>query len=247
MITIGICDDELIHRKDIRELCEQYFEDNRQDCEFVEFASGEEILAYNKGKIHLLLLDVELGGVDGLEVLKYVEDADWVWRVVFVTNHEEVVWDSFGIKTLGFGRKPITYGQITRWIDITLQENKENVVFRFITTQGTIYKNVEDIFYMKAEGNYTYLYTRNGECLINDKLKIWEDRMRQTSMKRIHRSYLINLAHVRKWETNKVILESGESFFIGRQYAKKAKEEYYNYVRKHGTGRGITNDGSGCI
>ncbi len=241
MITIGICDDEEMHRRGIREVCEQYFTENELEHEFVEFASGEDVLNCNVlKKIHLLFLDVELGGVDGLAVLKYVEEAEWVWRVVFVTSHAEAVWDSFGIKTLGFERKPIIPEKIMKWIQVAIHENRENVVFDFITTGGIMYKSVEDIYYLKAEGNYTYLHTRSERWFINDKLKLWEEKMKQTSMVRIHKSYLINMAHVRKWETNNVSLENGETFSVGRQYAKKAKETYYNYVREQAMRR-VTN------
>ena len=232
MILLGICDDEKIHRDNVKSLCEQYFMENPQEHEYVEFCSGEEVLKYTGEKIHLLFLAVEMGEVDGIQVLNYVQDADWVWRVVFVSSHEEAVWNSFSIKTLEFARKPIEYNQVDKWIGIAIRENKEDVAFEYITPQGKIYKTINEIYYMEAAGNYTYLFEKNEKCIINNNLKSWHEKMENVPIIRVHKKYLVNLLHVKKWETEKVILENDIELPIGRTYYKSAKEAYFNFVKK---------------
>ena len=57
-------------------------------------------------------MDIELGGMKGIEMLSHLEEDDNVWRVVFISSHEEMVFDTFGVKTLGFERKPAQYERI---------------------------------------------------------------------------------------------------------------------------------------
>lgn len=232
MITIGICDDEEKHRQHIKELCEHFFSKAPQEHEYVEFSLGEEVLAYRGDKLHLLFLDVEMNGINGIEVLKCVEGVDWIWRIVFVSNHEEAVWDAFSIKTLEFARKPIQYQQVEKWVRTAIRENQENIVFEFITPNGRIYKATEEIYFLEAARNYTCLYGKNEKCLINDNLKKWEKELQEATFLRIHKSFLVNMGHIRKWEAEKVILENKMEIPIGRQFSKKAKEIYYAYVKR---------------
>ncbi len=231
MYIIGICDDEKIHRQHIRKLCEQFFAEYHHAYQLVEFRSGEEVLDYQDERLHLLFLDVEMGEVDGLDVLRRLEDTDLFWRVVFVTSHEEVVWESFGIKTLGFAKKPVTYQQIEKWLQTTIRENKEKIVLEYISGAEKGYIALEDVLYLTAEGNYTYLYPRHAKILINENLKYWQRYTEYMPIVRIHKSHLVNMLQVRKWEANKVILNSGEELTIGRQYAKEAKEAYLAFVK----------------
>lgn len=243
MFLIGICDDEELHRRHIRELCERYFGEYPQMHEYVEFASGEEVLEYreaaeNSGsKLHLLFLDVEMGKVDGIEVLRKVEDADWIWRIVFVSSHEEMVWNSFSFKTLEFARKPVEYWQIEKWINIAIRENKENVMLEYTSIIQRDFVALEDIYYLKAEGNYTILHKKDANILMNENLKQWQKKTEMFPIVRIHKSYLINMLHVKRWEAGKVILENEAELSVGRQYAKEAKKVYHAFVKKQALNR----------
>ncbi len=233
MIRIGICDDEEIYRKHVRRLCESYFEEYPQHYECVEFSSGEEVLAYEGEMMHLLFLDVEMGGISGIEVLKKIEREDWVWRVVFISSHQEAVWNAFSIKTLEFARKPVKYEQVENWIHIAMRENKENIVYEFDTMDGKLLKAIGDIYYLEAAKNYTVLYGKKEKWLINNNLKNWEKEMKDAPMLRIHRSYLVNMEHIKKLQTQKVELENDEEIPIGRQFSKEAKQIYCEYIKKH--------------
>lgn len=243
MFIIGICDDEELHRQHIRELCEQYFAEYPQEHEYVEFHSGEAVLEYgdaaenSDSKLHLLFLDVEMGELDGIEVLRKVEDADWIWRIVFVSSHEEMVWKSFGIKTLEFARKPVEYWQIEKWMNIAGRENKENVMLEYTSGILKHYVALEDIYYLKADGNYTILHKKDEAVLVSEKLKHWQKRTEMLPLVRIHKSYLINMLHVKRWEAGKVTLENGAELSIGRQYAKEAKNVYLSFVKKQAKNR----------
>lgn len=231
MYIIGICDDEAIHRQHIRKLCEDYFAQNSLAYKLVEFASGEEVLDYQGGHLHLLFLDVEMGEINGIDVLRTLEDSDNIWRIVFISNHEEAVWDAFSIKTLEFARKPVEYRQIEKWISVTIRENKENVLLEYLVGTEKRYKTLAEIFCLEAAGNYTYLHGKNEKELVNDNLKQWQGRMEELPFVRVHKSYVINMQHVQRWESDKVTLVNKVELAIGRRFAKEAKEKYLRFVK----------------
>ncbi len=245
MITIGICDDEEKQRQIIRQLCERFFKEYEErygrehEHEILEFSSGEEVLAYGNTnqKLQLLFLDVEMGELSGIELLRKIEDEDWIWRTVFVSNHEDAIWEALGIKTLDFGRKPVTYLQIEKWINTAIRENIKNVVIEYMEGTQCGYTAVEDVFCLEAAGNYTYLWKRKDKLLVNHNLTKWQMKVEKLPMLRIHKSYIINMQHVKSWEAGRVVLTNGTEYAVGRTYAKKAKERYLDFVKKQALGR----------
>lgn len=237
MFYIGICDDEEIQRRHVRKLCEQFFAECAQLYVCVEFTSGEELLQYTGERLHLLLLDVELGGINGIEVMHYAEEADWVWRIVFISNHEDRVWNSFGIKTLGFVKKPVEYVQLEKWVKIAIRENQENLVYEYIAGREKYCNTLEEIYYLESSGNYTYLYEINGKKLINENLKYWQKKMESAPIVRIHKSFLVNMQHVKAWESDMVLLSNGIALPQGRQYKRGAREAYLAFVKRQVRGR----------
>ena len=231
MFTIGICDDESGARQHIKELCDGFFAEYSQPYKCIEFASGEEFLNYEADPIDLLFLDVELGGINGIEVKNIIEQKDNVWRIIFVTNYEEAVWEAFGIRTLGFLRKPVNATELEKWLKVALIEKQENSNYEFPVDKGISYIKLEDIFYFEARGNYTYLQTKNEKLLVSENLKSCQIKMSGTSILRIHKSCLINMQYVKQWESEQVILINDVRFSLGRQYKKEARKAYLEFVK----------------
>lgn len=231
MITIGICDDENLVRQHIKDLCDGFFTEHSLPYVCIEFASGEEFLDYGDDPIDLLFLDVELGGMNGMEVKKIIEQKENVWRIIFVTNYQDVVWEAFGVRTLTFLRKPVNAPELEYWLDIALREMQKNSSYGFPIDKGMSYVKLEDIYYFEAAGNYTYLYTKDGKLLVCENLKACQDKMSGTPILRIHKSYLINMQNVKKWESEQVLLMNDARFTLGRLYKKEARNTYLEFVK----------------
>lgn len=237
MFFIGICDDEELHRKHVKELCVKYFAKYPQEYRCIEFESGEEFLQFEDHRLHLLFLDIELGGMTGIEILLHLENADNVWRVVFISSHEEMVFDTFGVKTLGFERKPAQYERIAKWISIALKENNENLMHECYVGKEKYYFTQEEVYYLEAEGSYTHIHLKEQRYMLSERLKLWEVKLKSAPMVRIHKSYLINMLHVKSWEKDSVVLTNGIVLPQGRQYKKEAKEAYLKFIGDMARGR----------
>lgn len=234
--VVGICDDEAGEREKIQLFCEQYFRESGQKGVFVSFSSGEEVLAYKGKRMHLLFLDVEMEEIDGLQVLRELEQSNLVWRVVIVTSHRETVFDSFGIKTLGFEEKPACYVNIEKWLQIASREHKKNRVIECNTMSGKRWIELEDLCYLEAQRNYVKFCTREEELLVAGNLKAWEEKLSDAFLVRVHKTYLVNLMQVRIIGTN-VKLKDGRQLPIGRAYKNKVLDQYHKYICRMADGR----------
>mgnify|MGYP000803683473 FL=1 len=107
---IGICDDEENVRAYIRKLIEQ----QNEECQITEYASGEELLQAekeNSEKIDVLFLDIAMGDIDGMSVAKQLrqiqadkEQAAWgsLPLLIFVTGYSEYMPDAFSVNAFQY-------------------------------------------------------------------------------------------------------------------------------------------------
>lgn len=230
MIRIGICDDDRMQREVMKKMCDKFFENIAMEFEAVLFSSGEEVVSYSQEHLLLLFLDIEMEGMDGISSMKHIEKMENVWRIVFVSGHEEAVFDTFGIKTLGFIRKPVEFCECEKWLKIALKEFQANRTIIFETQEGKKLVALDQILFLEAQGNYVSVYKENENFLVNGNLKKWENELMDSSIIRVHKSYLVNLAYLERLEP-KILLTKGEvEIPLGRQYKKMAKQSYESYI-----------------
>lgn len=231
MLTIGICDDEKNYRNDLKNYCDRYLTAQNQEYQIIMFSSGEEVLEYSGDKIHLLFLDIEMTGIDGLEVMEKVRVREEIWRIVFVTSHKELKWDTIDLKTLAFLDKPVDSKGVETCIRTVIRENRENIDVSIKTIDGIRYMKLDQIYYIEAQRNYVTIYSSNDEIVGYDSIKSIEEQLAGTTMLRIHKSYLANLQFVKRIRGDSVTMSNGMSVPIGRKYYASVKEEYYRFIK----------------
>lgn len=103
-MRIGICDDNEDDRKLIEEICLNVVETLSLDCEVVVFDQGSKLLEY-ESVLNVLILDIEMPEVGGLELKQRLRESGKDFIIIFVSNHEELVFSAFGVNVHGFVRK----------------------------------------------------------------------------------------------------------------------------------------------
>lgn len=241
-MNIGICDDEILMVEAIENLCKQYFLEVKEEFNCVKFFSAEEVLEYcrntdNEG-LDLLLLDIELKNINGIELKDMLLEEDKVWRIAFMSSHTEEVYEAYGIKTVNFIPKPIDYDSVQKTLSIVMAEIKKNVHIQIRDIKGNITDlGINDIYFIKAAGSYSEIYTKrsinsNEYILCVKKIIEVEEKLLGTSIIRVHKSYLVNMTNVVSVREQVVLRDNNICIPIGRKYREIAKDEFFK-VMKH--------------
>lgn len=230
-MIIGLCDDEEAYRAQIKSFCSAFLDPQQQEYEFVEFASGEEVLAYTGEKIHLLFLDIEMPGMDGLKVLEKVRRNDRIWRIVFITSHKELKWETVDLKTLAFLEKPLDRVGVETCLRTVIRENRENINISFRSLKGPDCIRLDRIVYILARGNYVEIGSEKEEIPGYDSIKVIEEQTKDTTMIRTHKSYLANLQYVEKINGASLQMTNGAVVPIGRKYLSSVREAYISFIK----------------
>lgn len=236
-MRVGICDDEDAQISALAAQCIACCREIGTECHIVEFRSGQEVADYKGELLHLLFLDIEMPGMSGVQAMKLIETSNFVWRIVFVSSHVEEVWAAFGLKTLDFGRKPVSYDSVMKWIKMALQEFSEEIVIKFDKDNTDTYQMVSNIIYLEAEGNYVKVHSKERNFLVSRNLKYWEDKLPGKYFVRIHKSFLVNFEYIDYINIIVALKNNHVKFPVGRSYRKSLQSRYNTYIIEKIKGR----------
>jgi DNA-binding LytR/AlgR family response regulator len=205
-----IIDDNKIARTTIKQLAKQV-----NDLEVLGECS-DAMEAYNliqEQPIQLLLLDIEMPGMTGLELIRNLGAKKPI--IIFTTSKKEYAAEAFELNVADYIVKPVTPGRFIQAIDKAreiLDSNKEEVKlsedeFIFIRDANIVRRlKLEDILYAEAMGDYVRLYTAQKFYAIHSTLKAVEERLPAGKFLRVHRSYIVAINKIETIQEGALII-----------------------------------------
>jgi len=163
--------------------------------------------------VDLLLLDIEMSGMSGLELTKNLANKRPV--IIFITSKREYAADAFDLNVADYILKPVTTPRFIQAIDKAreiLESNKEEVnvkedEFIFIRDSNIVRRlKLDGILYAEAMGDYVKLYTPDRFYAIHATLKAVEDRLPASRFLRVHRSYLVAVDKIDTMDAGALII-----------------------------------------
>lgn len=232
MINIAICDDVKNVRDYIIHMCDEYSNNNGIIFSYKEFSSGIQIFDY-EGHIDILFLDIQILGMNGIEVMEKLDGKENVDIIIFVSGYDNYCFNVFSSKTRGFLKKPVSYDVFEQNIKRAINEIERKKIIEFETEQKRVFIRNDDLIYIETMGNYVKIYCKgNMEYIVYGSMKKWSERLEDYGVIRVSSSYMVNLRYVREWEKIIKLENINKKIQVGRKYYQKGREVYYAYVRK---------------
>ena len=179
---------------------------------------AEDALAFLENNTpDILLLDIKLKGkMDGIELARLISKDKKIPIIYLTSNTDEATFNrAKTTRPYAFISKPYKKLDLQRAIELTISmmgskdqtaaapstaDNEEPVILKdrlFIRLKERMVKIfIEDIVYIEAERNYSRIFTKEKEYLLALTLKVIDEKLPETHFLRVHRSYIINLAHL---------------------------------------------------
>lgn len=246
MIKAVIIDDEKNSRLALYKLIETYAKDVKVMAEAASLHEGLEAIKNNKPD--LVFLDLEMPDHNGLELFEELDKIDF--EVIITTGHQEYAVKAVRTAALDYLLKPIDVEELEKAIERVFakrkqkRENKNFDIFiknfkntseqqiALASSEGLTFLKVNEIIYCKGDGAYTYFYINDGSKItVSKNLKEFEDLLGDKGFFRIHKSYLINLSHMKKYvrgDGGYVVLSNGDNADV----SKRKKESFLKQIAK---------------
>ncbi len=241
-----IVDDELNARLSLRGILEENFPNIIIVGESKDVPSA--VKAIHEYKPDLVFLDISMPGYSGLELLKFFDESQITFKIIFVTAFSEYAINAFELSAVGYILKPVRVDALEKALhkimdnsnDLeklkALQNNMENPLEKKValnTGDGITFLELHDILYLKADGSYTHFYTTNRHRItVAKKISDFERLEAMGNFLRIHRSHIINLGRIQKilkQDGGTVIMENGESLSISADRKATLFEKFQNF------------------
>ena len=203
----------------------------------------------------LIFVDINMPDMTGVE---FVQTLDTKAMVIFTTAYAEYAIEGYKLSAIDYLLKPFGLNDITRASEMALSlyellllqrkrdakdesvEVKEEIeVSETTDTKGvlSVYADrktnlvkLANIVYLESAGEYVRLHLSDGTTLVTlFRLKNMESSLQSSQFMRVHRSYIINLAHISGYTKGRVFLSNDDYVPIGENY----KEQFLNYINTH--------------
>ena len=233
MLQIAICDDEQFYRENIQKLLEKYFEKRELPYELHSFLSGEDFLEQceNNVKFDIVFLDISMEEIDGIQTAKRIRSFHSDTYIVFVTAFIDYALEGYKVNAVRYLMKDTLAPAIEECMTAILQKMQvAYVTFPFSEGEKKLY--TDNILYVESKGHKSiFHYMEEGAVTyqIYDKLDNVERKLEDCHFLRIHKSYLVNMKHIRKVSNYMAYLDTGEEFPIPRLRFQDVKEAFVDY------------------
>ncbi len=215
---VAVCDDEQEYLEKLKEIVNSWSARNAQTCEVRTFNSAEAFLfAYEDDKAYdILLLDVEMKGVSGIELAKRIRADNNRAEIVFITSHFEFVGEGYEVDALHYLVKPISEQKLMEVLSKAAARLRVEAPYVVISCEGETVKLYEsEILYVEAFLHYLSIHTKKKEYKIKESMASFESRL-SGDFYRIHRSYLVSLKYVTRISRASVTVDGKTDLPVAR-------------------------------
>ena len=239
MLKIAICDDEKVDRDRIRNILIATEIQWNMEFYISQFSSGEEFLvSLMDSSYDIILLDIKMNGVDGIEVARRLKQLGSESLIIFISSYDERVKELFWYRIIAFLDKPIGQAELKERLQEALEIIKSDSDKIFTYKQKGDLKQIllKDILYLEVDRNYINLYTKSGKIRYLGTLsETWDALRNNDEFIKPNQSYIFNLKYV-TLKANHVILTDGtKDCNIGRNFKEDTHARYFNYIRRRST------------
>ncbi|HIV91857.1 MAG TPA: LytTR family DNA-binding domain-containing protein [Candidatus Eisenbergiella stercoravium] len=214
-----ICDDEKATCSDLENLLLKYAKEKRVFLTAEVFYSGDTLLDYLKReRTDILFLDIELPGMDGVSVGKYIREImeDDTIFLVYISSKEHYALQLFQNHPFDFLIKPLEQEKVYHVLDnIYRAAGKNNSSFEFQNYNDRFRIAYNDILYFQSEGRKINIVLKKEIKTFYGKLSEIEKRTPGNFLK-IHKSYLINRNYVKEFTYEWVKMNNGDILNISK-------------------------------
>lgn len=235
-IKIALCDDDVKALPVIAGAAESAFTEKGIQTEIQRFTTGRALLqAMEQTRFQIMLLDIEMPGMDGIAVGKKIREKGNDTQIVYVSEAESRVFESFLVQPLGFVRKSNFLNDIAAVVELyvkTCAQEEKGDYIEFHTRSGILALKSRQIRYIEGSRNYQLLYLEGKQEPAEVKMTMekLEAVTRPYNFIRTHKGYLVNYRCIQRISATAVTLQDGTQLPIGRSKAAEVKSRYLSIL-----------------
>lgn len=232
---IAVCDDDDIIRENLCSLCSDILTNDSVEYRLESFRSACELekrLDTESCPFELLILDIQMEGMTGMELARSLRDKGNRVSIIFVTACEDYLSEGYGVQPIHFLLKPVRREALASAIhtDLKLNYIPKTVVVHI--GNKLVHLSLSDNRYIESYNHSIVIHQSTDNSTYYFSLSDFEKQLPMGQFARCHNSYLVNLDEVREIGRTELSLQSGETLPMGRTYYKAFQSAFVRYINQ---------------
>jgi len=236
MIRVAIVEDDPIYQRQLKSYLSQYETEFGQTFQVTVFSAGHEIAYHYTAEYDIILMDIELGAVSGMEAAEIIRTMDQDVVIIFITNSPQYAIRGYAVEALDYVLKPITYFAFAERLNRALERmgRRKRQYIRVSISRGRVKKlDISEIFYVEVREHILIYHTKDGDLTVSGNLRDVEKQLEGKGFFRCNKGYLVNLEHVEGFREDTALV-GGDQVQISRAKKKPFLDALNNYINEVG-------------
>lgn len=231
MVNIVICENDKNDQEFVKAKVIDILDDLNIEYEIKVYNSGEDLLEGYYKYTDIILLDIQMDGLDGMETARKIRDFDDNVEIIFITSFVEYALEGYEVKAYRYLLKPVKDEDLrTSLINCLNDRNfvKRSIVIKEGDTRIKI--SLKDIMYIEVQGNDITVHTLKDTYTTKGTMSNFETEINSDMFVRCHKSYLVNLEYIKSIKRYTSILVNDEEVPLSRNKYKEIKDRLFEMI-----------------
>lgn len=220
-MKIAICEDEKVQADFVKSIILDWKQDRKTEITLDCYVNAESFLFSEVLDYDLLILDIQMGEMDGISLAKKIREINKTVKILFVTGISDYISEGYEVDAMHYLLKPIQKEKLFTLLD----KAKITIPDEFLLIKNNKI-NLKDIFYIESIGRKVKLKLKDEELLLTDK---YSDILEQSKLFACHRSFAVNICHIKSITKTDLILDNGQQIPVSRRLHKDTCEAFTKY------------------
>ena len=230
---IAICDDDINFTKTIKEHLSFYSGEHNTDFEIHTFTNSKNLIDSNI-KFNIAILDVEMPRCNGIELGKILRERNRHIVLMYITSHKKYLDEALNLNAARFFEKPIDSKRFYDGLDNALKRIDDTEIQFFLKeNNASVRINASDIIYVEIEPighRKTKVVTDEKTYISSNKIAFWEEHLINSLFVKTHKSYMVNMEYVTKYENDTIQLDGKYTIPLSRNYQPAVHKAFVRYM-----------------
>lgn len=235
MFNIAICDDEILQRLNIVNKLKSVLKHFDFNYEIEQFNSGGNLL-FSKSYFDIIFLDIKMKELSGIDTAKKLREKNNNSKIIFITSFKEYVFEAFDVSAFHYLLKPVSEDKILKIINrflTSIQKEKNKDLYITITKCRQVIKVLlSSIYFFEMQNRIVIIHTTNGPIEYYDKISNVEEKIPCSDFFRCHRSYIVNLKYVMKFDRKSITLDNNAKIMLSQNRYDEFSKTFLIYLKK---------------
>lgn len=232
-LSIAVCDDDETDLQYITGLVNAWAAQARIPVSVRTFPSAEAFLFHyaEDRDFDILLLDVEMGQLNGIDLARQIRTQDNCVQIVFITGYSDFIAEGYDVSALHYLMKPVKTEKFQEVLSRAAELSRQERPFLLVTSdRETIRVFFDDIYYAESQGHYMLIHAREAQHRVRLTVAGLLEQLDQ-GFYRCGRSFVVNLRHVCRITKSQVFLENQSALPLGRGQYDEINKAMIDYLR----------------